>query len=116
MKAFLETDGKDLLLCSASRYFSTSTFGGSCNVTTLKCKSVWAGHDALMIDAAVCSSAAERGASGCDGTDFAVRGVASVEISVDIFPKLLQNTEATFNARVQSSKSFKPRFCLIAPP
>jgi hypothetical protein len=85
MKAFLEIAGNDVLPCSASRYFSTSTLGGSCNVTTLKCKSVCAGHDALIVEAADLISAAERGASGCEGTVFAVRGAASVAISVDMF-------------------------------
>jgi hypothetical protein len=91
MKAFLDTDGNDLLPCSASRYFNTSVFGGSCNVTTLKWRSVCAGHDALIIEAAVWSSAAERGARGCEGTVFAVRGVASVAISVDMFAKSIKH-------------------------
>jgi hypothetical protein len=84
MKAFLEIAGSGLLPCSASKYLSTSTFGGSCSVTTLKWTSVCAGHDALIIFAAFRSSAVESGARGCEGTDFAVRGVSSVAISVDI--------------------------------
>lgn len=84
MKAFLDTAGNGLPLCSASRYFSASAFGGSCSVTTLKCKSVRAGHEALIIAAAFWSSFAESGARGCDGALFAVRGVASVAVSVDM--------------------------------
>jgi hypothetical protein len=49
---------------------------------TLKCKSVCAGHEALIIAAAAVISDAESGARGCEGTVFEVCGVA---ISVDIF-------------------------------
>lgn len=89
MKAFLETVGSGFPLCSASRYCSTSTFGGSCNVTTLKCRSVRAGHDALIIAAAFWSSDAESGARGCDVTVLVVCGAASVATSVDMFAKFV---------------------------
>lgn len=86
MKAFLLIDGSCSWLCSASRYRSTSDFGGSSSVTTLKCKSVCAGHEALIICAAVVSSDAESGAKGCDGTLLARRGVGVevATVSVDI--------------------------------
>jgi hypothetical protein len=87
MKAFLDTAGNDLPLCSASKYFNTSAFGGSCSVTTLKCKSVRAGHEALIIPAAILSSVAESGARGCHGTAFAVCGVTVVTSSGDIAAK-----------------------------
>lgn len=76
--------GSGFPLCSASRYFKTSVLGGSCNVTTLKCKSVCAGHEALIIAAADWSSAADSGARGCVDTVFVVRGIASVAISTDM--------------------------------
>jgi hypothetical protein len=87
MKAFLDTAGNDRPLCSASKYFNTSAFGGSCSVTTLKCKSVRAGHEALIIPEAVLSSVAESGARGCNGTVCAARGVTLVTSSVDIATK-----------------------------
>jgi hypothetical protein len=85
MKAFLLIEGSSFSACSASRYCNTSAFGGSSKVTTLKCRSVCAGHDALMIAAALFNSFAERGARGCDGTVFAVRDWGSVaDVSVDM--------------------------------
>lgn len=57
---------------------------------TLKCKSVCAGHDALIVAAAAVISDAESGASGCAEIAFEVRGVA---VSVDILIALFRSTE-----------------------
>lgn len=43
-----------------------------------------AGHEALIIEAAVVSSDAERGARGCAATPLASRGVSVATVSVDI--------------------------------
>lgn len=96
MNAFLEIEGNDLPLCSASRYLSTSAFGGSCSVTTLKWRSVWAGHEALIIDAAFRSSDADSGARGCEDTDILLRGTALVASFVDILPKYAERRNNVF--------------------
>jgi hypothetical protein len=52
----------------------------------LKCKSVCAGHEALMIAAAFRSSDADKADRGCcTETDFSLRGLGLVAASVDIF-------------------------------
>lgn len=53
-------------------------------MTTLKCRLVCAGHDALMRAAAATSSAEDRGARGCAGASFATRGEEEAIDCVDM--------------------------------
>lgn len=103
-------DGSGFPVCSASKYRSTSAFEGSSRVTTLKCKSVCAGHDALIIAAAEVSSDADSGARGCDGMLLAGRRVGSV---ANAWVDILMDTKETLRGEKKDSTRYKEHRKLI---
>lgn len=76
--------GTGPLLCSASKYCSTSAFGGSCNVMTLNCNEVFEGYNAFTRPEAWLISSPVRGATQCEAICFWGTTVGGVSIWRDM--------------------------------